>query len=297
MLDRSKLAVLIQTHAGHRRFLKAALESCRKMNPAIIVCSYNTNVPFKDDANNFNILPASNVLALADKWVFQTCHSNVGAWYPLQAAGLSVIDAFDYEWVFSSQGDCVSFRPEGIDEIYAMLEEQNADVIAASNKGDGNFIGAISYLARTKMALGSIKLGLSDKYKGDRSVEGKGCEVRFGKGFTDLGAIKATIENPENIHFAYEPRGTWGDVLGFVHAHGTEKWRKVHHHEPLPKWVYDDRYLRPNEIVDLNKYWETGETGHFLTSGYWPKEPVDGGEYIKTKHELDKIGRPDHRRK
>jgi len=294
MLDRSKLAVLIQTHTGHNRFLKASLESCRKLNPAVIVCSYNTNVPFRNDDNNYKgHLPASDILPLADKWIFQTLHSNVGAWYGLQAAGLGVIDALDMEWVFSSQGDCVLFKPEGLDEIYARLEECNGDVISASNKGDGNFIGTISYLAKTKMALGSVKLGLSDAYKGNRSVEGKGCEVRFAKGFDDMGAIKVPIDNPENIHFAYEPRGTWGDVLGFVHCHGTEKWRKVHHHEPLPKWTYDPRYLRPQEAVDLNKYWETGETAHFFTSGYWPEKAVDDGEYIKTKHELDKIGRPD----
>lgn len=95
------------------------------------------------------------------------------------------------------------------------------------------------------------------------------CEGRLGKSVSMQGIKCASVKNPENGQFSFGDRGTWGDVLGFYHLHGAEKWRAAHHYEPFSERCYDKRGLRPSELKALEYFWHTGKTDKLIEMGYW----------------------------
>ena len=63
----------------------------------------------------------------------------------------------------------------------------------------------------------------------------------------------------------------WAKDLGFIHLHGTEKYRIGNKILPLDEKYYDQRFLRPNEIAALTAYWKDGKTKHLYEHNYWRK--------------------------
>ena len=282
-MDTSKLGVLIHTHSGHKRFHKKCLSSCRELSPNKIVVAYDTRLPFGQKGDLNRVVPPVDVMSLADKWIIGDVAPRVGAWSELCMSGMLVLNMYeDIEYIFCIGGDCTITKPAGIHKIYDMMTKNNCDIIDSEYRGP-DFAGTLSFLSK-KDALNKILSFIYKNKNKTHTPNGKAFgnpEGRMGKAISIQGipCVK-DIDNPANAHFSFEPRGTWGDVLGFIHLHGTEKWRKGHHHNPLPREMYDSRFMNPRNYKALCHFWETGETKQLVEIGYWPKEPVDGGEYI-----------------
>ena len=270
-----KLAVHINTHSGHRRFLKPCLECCKKLDPTIIVCSYNTtfNISLKHTTNR--VMPEYDTMCLADRWIIGDYGANVSSWLWLHKYGIATIvqgtkqnEIPDY--VFGFQGDCFMLNPEGVFTLISMMEKENADIICAEHKPP-NYASVISYLATTSAIAAIIDLMVATAYDA-RNPEGVAygnMEGRMGKAIANLDLKCIPVRNPSTAHFSFGDRGTWGDILGFYHSHGTEKWRIGNHHKPLPKYFYDTRYVYGRELGCLNYYWETGDIYKLESMGNW----------------------------
>ena len=162
-MDTKKLGVLVVTTTGQRRFLKACIESCRKMNPAVVVCALEVELDSGLNSQPNLILPAYDVLCLADMWYFGKFYNTVGSWPWVARHGLGMLSRYrnhkiridgeiviqekeyfesEIDYIFSIEGDCIIEKPEGIHEIFDMLIENDADTINAEYKGD-SYAGAL----------------------------------------------------------------------------------------------------------------------------------------------------------
>jgi hypothetical protein len=275
-MDFADLGVLINTHSGHRQFLKPSLLSCRQMRPAQLVVAYNTII---DSAYNYpldEVMPAYDTFALADMWLITEFGQRVNSWLWLQQFGLRLLskggkDTPPPKYVFSMEGDCIITKSKGIHLIENGLVADATDIICCELRDDGNHAGAVSYFAKMDAIMPVIDLMVRDAYKRD-DEQGKAygnIESRFGRAIKQCGLKCSFVHNPEHEQFSYGYRGTWGDHLGFKHLHGMEKWRMSVHHRPLPREYYDTRYLRGSDLAALEYFWQTNDVSKLQEMGYW----------------------------
>lgn len=278
-MDTRELGIIVAAHMGQKRFMKACFESCREMDPAIIVCAAEVNLSSNRQENLGEILPPYDVVALADLWFFSQFYGTVGSWAWDQKYGLALLsnngvtDPLEdprvmcneriIKYIFSIEGDCVVTNPKGIHKIYDMLIDENADIISAEYRGE-NYAGALSYFAKMDVALKVNSHILNNRGKSFGNTEG-----RFGKAISEQNFKCIPVKNPDNDQFSFGQRGTWGEILGFRHLHGEEKYRMGHHVNPIEEKFYDKRFLRPLEKDVLEEFWKTGKTDHLLGMGYW----------------------------
>jgi len=269
-MDTTKLGVMILTHSGHRRFLKPCLESCKKMDPKEIVVSYDMRFTGNKDLQLEKVLPTYDVLILANHWYIADIGPRVGSWLWLAQKGATLLENCGVKYIFSINGDCVVDKPGGIHDLYSLMREQDADIVSCENRGP-DFAGTTSWFAKIDTATGIVDHLVKNAYEA-KTTEGKAfgnAEGRMGKAISMQWYKCASIRNPENAQFSYGDRGTFGDILGFWHLHGAEKWRKSNHEKPFPKKYYDLRYVGGNERNGLEYFWETGETDELIKLGYW----------------------------
>lgn len=269
------LGTLTTTHVGHKRFIKASLTCLKSLNPKYMVCSYNTNNGFRGWPTLNEIMPQNDVMELANQWVISSDNRSIGAWALLHYSGLCALVAHEIDYVFCCEGDCAITKPEGLQVLYDRLINESGDLISAEHGGPRH-AGCVSYLAKMNSAL-----KIMEKFMAERDNPtwiGMGPEGRFGACIADLGMKCLDVKAPDNAHFSYGYKGTWGDVLGFLHMHGAEKWRMGHNHKPLPKFLYDVRNLPPAEAAALEVYWSTGKTDHLVSAGYWWANKIDNDE-------------------
>jgi len=269
-METSELGVAIIAHTGHRRFIKPCLESCREMNPAKIIVAYDCRFTAKEDTPMESILPTYDVFRLADGWAIGDIGPRVNSWLWLTQNAISLLKNSGVKYILSINGDCVLENPQGIHDIYKRMCDQGASVISCELRGEG-FAGTTSYFATIDSAVKIADHLVKNAFEA-RTPEGKGFgnpEGRMGKAISLQGLKCAEVKNPEHAQFSYGDRGTWGEVLGFQHLHGAEKWRKGNNKTPFPKEHYDLRYLRGNELIALGYFWETGKTDKLIEHGYW----------------------------
>jgi hypothetical protein len=269
------LGTLCTTHVGHKRFIKASLECVQSLKPKIRVCSYNINNGYMGYRSLDPLLPQNDVMVLADKWIISSNNTHIGAWAWLHLAGIEILASHETDYVFALEGDCAITKPEGLQSLYDRLIDEGGDIICAERRGPTH-AGPVSYLAKT-----SVIKAVMENFIANREnplLSGGGPEGRFGAAINELGFKCLDIKNPENSHFSYGDKGTWGDVLGFLHMHGAEKWRMGHNYHPLPKFLYDVRNLPPAEAAALEIYWQTGRTDHLVAAGYWWPKPIINNE-------------------
>ena len=267
--------ILVCTHQGHRRFLKPVLESLKKTNPKIILVAYdypfNQDPPFPLEKS----LPDSDVMRLADMWFFNEFIFPPGAgvgpgWIKQQFYGTELIKMAGIKYLISINGDCIFTNPNGVNLIFDMLTKVDGDILS-SHYTDSGFFGTMCYFAKTDVAVKITCYVLNHCI----ITSGITSESWFGKAIVDENFKWVPVENQESVHFSYGKKGTFFNVLGLRHLHGTEKWRKGNHHKPLPEYFYDKRYLPSIELDALRYFWETGKTDKLIKSGYWNKKPID----------------------
>lgn len=274
-MNLSELGVLIDTHSGHRRFLKPCLLSLKELRASQYVCAYNTILDAAFKYTISEIMPAYDVMCLADKWMIAEFGQRVNAWLWLQKFGLSLLtkggkDVSPPKYIFSIEGDCIITKPKGIHDLQNLMIAENTDIIC-SEYTKGQSAGAVSYFAKSEVAIAIVDFMVDEAYKPtfeDGTYYGN-IEGRFGKAIAKLGFKCSEVRNPTTSHFSYGDRGTWGDCLGFKHLHGMEKWRLGCHHAPLLKECYDTRYLNAAELNALEYYWSTNDTNKLIEIGYW----------------------------
>jgi hypothetical protein len=290
-MNLAELGILVETHSGHMRFLKPVLEHVKKLKPAVLVCAYNTVLDSTKNYSMKDVMPPYDVMAIPDMWMISDFGQRVNAWLWLEKFGLALLakgfkDTPPPKYVFNLEGDCIITNYKAIHDLENHLISEDADIVCAEYM-PGEYAGAVSYFANLEKVIPVIDYMVQEAYKPlfeDGSSYGN-AEGRFGKSIKKFNLKVASVRNPEHSQFSFGDRGTWGQILGFRHLHGMEKWRQSHHHPPLPREWYDTRFLG-NEITVLEEYWRNGDTKILETSGYWPivsQEVLEEGKkYLET---------------
>ena len=254
------VGVLLTAHPSSRPFLKASVETHKKLGFWVTLVYDNYFDPENKDISYDSMLPKRDVFDQIDTFLIPHHQTWGGVLYPyfwLLKFGMHTMGGFEY--VFCSNGDCVLEKPEGFPQIMEMLGD--ADIMGAGwedNQGRELF-NTTSFIAKTKAAQAIMKhfqdhLIPIDNYEKYAEKVGN-TESRFACAIKDLGLkVKKVPVNPTSTQL-HKPGGTWYDILGFRHIHG--EWNHAHRYKdiPPPAKYMDGRYMS-GKVNIVKKYYD-----------------------------------------
>lgn len=243
------VGVLLTSHPGNRPFLKASLETHKKLG-------FWTSVVYDNyfDPNNKNIgykqcMPERDVYDMADTFLIPHHQTWGGVLYPYFWClyfGVHTMGSFKY--IFCSNGDCVLEKPEGFPEIMEMLGDADIMGCGYEDNNGRELFNTTSFIAKSD-AIKAVMVHFRDYLIGidtyEKYAERMGnTEGRFAIAIKELGLkLKKVPKNPVNTQVALSG-GTWYDILGFRHIHGEYNYafrnKKI---PPDPKYI-DNRYMK-----------------------------------------------------
>jgi hypothetical protein len=258
------VGVLLTSHPGNRPFLKASLETHKKLGFWTTVVYDNYFDPKNKEITYEQCMPYRDVFDLADTFLISHHQTWGGVLYPYfwcLYLGLHTMGSFKY--VFCSNGDCVLEKPEGFPKIMEMLGDADIMGCGYEDNGGRHLFNTTSFIAKTS-AIQAIMVHFRDHLIGidtyEKLAERMGnTEGRFAIAIKDLGLkVKKVPVNPVNTQVAL-PGGTWYDILGFRHIHG--EWNHAHRRKgipPHPKYL-DNRYMKGKVNLAKQYYDEKDE--------------------------------------
>lgn len=259
-----KVGVVLTSHPGNRPFLKASLETHKKLGFWTTVVYDNYFDPNNRDISYKQCMPERDVYDMADTFLIPHHQTWGGVLYPYFWClyfGVQTMGSFDY--IFCSNGDCVLEKPEGFPKIMEMLGDADIMGCGYEDNNGRELFNTTSFIAKTS-AIQAIMKHFRDHLIGietyEKNAERVGnAEGRFAIAIKELGLkVKKVPVNPVNTQVA-KPGGTWYDILGFRHIHG--EFNNSHRRKlipPEPKYL-DDRYMRAKINTIKAYYAETDE--------------------------------------
>ena len=265
------VGVLLTSHPSSRPFLKASVETHKKLGFWLTVVFDNYFDPTNQVQNFDQLMPRREVFDQIDTFVIPHHQTWGGVLYPyfwLLKFGMHTMGGFEY--VFCSNGDCILEKPEGFPQIMEMLGD--ADIMGAGweTNGGRELFNTTSFIAKTEAAQAMMKhfqdhLIPIDNY--EKYAERLGnTESRFAVAIKELGLkVKKVPKNPLSTQ-VHKTGGTWYDILGFRHIHG--EWNYAHRYKDIPppaKYIDETYWKKKRELVE--KYYETKDK-KFLQQWY-----------------------------
>ena len=278
----AKIGMVFTSYKDHLPYMRYALEQYRKIEDMFIVGAYDTW--YINPTNEYHtLLPHPNIWYLAHTWVYKHYtwggHAKRHGWLWLQAYAASILKSFDgLEYIFTSNGDCVWDRPEGVYEIIDLLDD--CDLMSGQSEyyGDGRpMIHSCSVIFKKDVYFSFIDFmmkKLKESTTASYSPEALLMEWILEKDIKFKHApIQPTYSSGEfkGLQDTYCEEGgesTWRDVLGFRNLTAEKNWRCTNRKPPLDKKYFDLRdpklYWNDHDKKTLIKYYETGDWRYVL---------------------------------
>lgn len=269
------MGILLTSHPNNRAYLKASVETHKKLGLWLTVAYDNHFEPERPNVTSNDILPARDVFDMIDCFVMSHNQSWGGVLYPyfwLLKFGLSAMADFEYVWC--ANGDCILEKPEGFPQLIDMLGDSDIMGVGWEGSEERPIFNTTAFLAKTKAARAIMKhfqdhftpFEMFEKY----TQEFGNCEGRFGRAIKDLGLKEVRVEkNPFNTQL-HVKGGTFYDVVGFRHIHAEHSYAYQHREiPPEVKW-FDERFIG-DEFKRIKAYWETKDIS-ILENEWWAKE-------------------------
>jgi hypothetical protein len=266
------IGVLLTAHPGGRSYLKASIETHRKLGYWITLAYDNYFDPEVNEFRYDQFMPAMDVLHMVDTFIMPHHQTWGGVLYPyfwLMKFGLQAMKSFDY--IYCANGDCILEKPEGFEQMLDMLGD--GDIIGSSWER-GHIFGTAAIIAKSEALLAImehvekyfIPYDNYEKYTQDLG----NCEARFGKAILDLGLKNVTVpENPYNEQLHKPGYGTWYKILGFRHIHGEHNYAYRYKGIPPKPEYFDERFIG-DEYRLIKEYWEKEDID--ILKDWWAKD-------------------------
>ena len=273
----NKVGILITSHQGNRPFLKACIDTHKKLGLWITLAYDNYVDPTWPDIDHDKFLPAKDVMHDVD--LFLMPHHQVwgGVMYPffwLMKWGVDAMQSFEY--IYCINGDFVIEKPEGLPKLLELLGD--GDYLSYGPSSDTTesscFIAKTSAIKRIMQHFQDhfIPWDTYEKY----TQEFGNCEARFARAIRELGLKVVRAEpgrcpshNPcEQLH--QSGYGTWYDLLGFRHIHGELGYAYRYKGIPPSSKYLDERYTSSNDLDAIKKFEETGDIKYI--EEWWAKD-------------------------
>lgn len=303
----SNMAIIVPSYDGHLMFLKNTLSQYIKTKKYVILAydKHTESIP-------------SDIWSIPHSIVFK--HKTWGAnkrngwlWNIIYASGIVKLFS-NFEYIFTSNSDCVFNRPQGVDDIINVLGDY--DLMSSSSNGTIHtcsviwkrqpFLDFVSYL-RLNLEKNIPKSHSPEVLLRDWASENKikvkvpPLQAKYPEGHRYAGAI--------DHYSSYYQNSTFKNILGFKNLGGEHKWSCLEHLEPVPDRYFDLRgdgkFLNQHEKTTLlnfyitqdrrwlYKYWAEGEDSYW-NRRYYPLEYY-GNEPLYDDSKRKELGPPSER--
>lgn len=272
-----KCGVLITSHRGNLPFIRACIESHKKLGLWITFAYDNYIDPTWPAVDHNAMLPPKDAMEGID--LFLMPHHQVWGgvlypWFWLMKWGVSSMEQFEY--IYCTNGDFVLEKPENFPQLFDLLGD--ADIMSYGPSTET--AESTCFIAKTSSLKAIMKhyqdhfipWDVYEKY----TQEFGNAEGRFARAIKDLGLRVKRVEpgrcpthmQCEQLH---QPgHGTWYDIVGFRHIHGELGYAYRYKGVPPPLKYLDERYTSSNDLSAIKKYEETGDLK--VLAGWWAKE-------------------------
>jgi hypothetical protein len=270
-----KVGVLLTSHQANRPYLKASVESHKKLGFWITVAYDSYIDPVQETVDHNHYMPHKDVLDQIDTFLISHYQTWGGPLYPyfwLLKLGAGVMR--DFEYIYCANGDFVIEKPEGFAELFAMLGD--ADVMTSGPDRDkppaantAGFLIRSEALHRVVQHMQDhlIPWDVYEKYTQDIG----NMEGRFGWAIRDLGLKQVRVEPPLEDMFRVPGHGTWWKTIGFRHIHSEMNYAYRNKGIPPELKYLDERFTAAHDLHFL-KLWEDTHDRQYLEQ-WWAAEP------------------------
>jgi len=269
------VGVLLTAHPGGRAYLKASIETHKKLGFWICLAYDNYFDPKRRDIKYDDMLPARDVMDMVDLFVMPHHQVWGGVLYPyfwLLKFGIASMSTFPY--IYCANGDCIIEKPKGFPKLMGKMGD--ADIMGIGC--DESCFYTAAFIAKTEalqaimehMERHFIPFETYEKYTNEIG----NCEARMARAIRDLGLKQVVVEPPNNEQLHVKGKGTWYKLLGLRHLHGEHNYAYRYHKEP-PEIKYFDQRFMGNEYSRIKEYWECKksdpEKAQQILKDWWAK--------------------------
>lgn len=265
-----KVAILLTSHPGNRPYLKATVESYKKLDYWICLVYDNYLDPDNQSIDYNSVMPARDVIDNVNLFIQSPYQRWGGVLFPYffhLKFGCAVLQ--DFEYIFCSNGDCLIEKPENFNMLFEELKDN--DIIGCGPVRERSFNTA-GFLIKTK-AFKALMQHFQDhfipfeKYV-EYTQEIGNTEGRFMRAIKDLGLKLAIVSEPIDEQVGLNNCGWWKDNLGFRHLHAEHNQAYRYKGIP-PHYKYLDERFMGDEFNKIKAYWETKDTK--ILEEWWAK--------------------------
>jgi hypothetical protein len=251
------IAVIVPTYWGQKPWLRACLESLRKLGYFILL-AYDNHFWAKQTTGH--MFPSCEVMQMADavSMKHKTLLPNLGISYLWdQLYGLRLLKGFGFPYVLSINGDCIMEKPENFPKIVKLLGD--ADIICSEYVVEREYCGTVAMLAKTDMFLAYF-----DEFLKEFMAHKWTLEKRLYKYIHDNGYKCVPVRNSAHNYKMPDPNATWCKKVGLRHLHAEQMIRKQERLLPVEKKFFDFGENFDNIPKDgpLHRYYMTDDPKH-----------------------------------
>ena len=268
-----KIGILITSHPGNRAYLKASIETHKKLGLWICLAYDNYLHPDQQDIDYNKIMPAKDVMDNVDTFImphYQTWGGVLYPWFWLMKFGVETLQGFEY--IYCTNGDFILEKPENFDKLFNLLGD--ADIMTSGpDRDDPPTANTAGFIAKAPALKAIIKhmqdhfvpFEIYEKY----TQEFVNAEGRFGQAIKKLNLKQIRVDPPKEDMLKFYPgQGTWYDLLGFRHIHAEHNYAYRNKGiPPEPKWL-DPRFMG-DEYRVIKEYWEAQDKK--ILKQWWAK--------------------------
>ena len=270
------VGILLTSHSGNRAYLKACVESHKKLGYWITLAYDNCFNPEVKDMNYNSVLPAKDVMDSVDTFLVPHHQNWGGVLYPyfwLLKFGANLMR--DFKYIYCANGDMVLEKPEGFSELLKRFEgydiwSTGPDIMEEKKQ----LFNTTGFICKTEALIAIMKhfeqhLLPFENYE-KYTQEFGNTEGRFGRAIKELG-LKCKQSNPKPTTeqlFHNDGIGEWQELLGFRHIHAEHNYAYRYKGIPPEPKYFDTRYIG-GEIEIIKEYWETKDMS--ILKNWWAK--------------------------
>jgi len=268
-----KIGILLTSHPGNRAYLKASIETHKKLGLWICLAYDNYLHPELNGGFDYNsIMPAKDVMDNVDTFIMPHYQKWGGVLYPyfwLMKWGVSALQ--DFEYIYCTNGDFILEKPEGFEKLFSLIGD--ADIMTCGHDEPGKYANTAGFIAKSS-ALKAIMKHIQDHFIPfdiyEKYTQGIGnAEGRLGRAIKDLGLKQVIVEPPSDDMLKIPGTGRWYHEIGFRHIHAEHNY--AYRYKGLPpeaKWL-DPRFMG-DEYSRIKEYWKTKDTK--ILEDWWAKQ-------------------------
>ena len=282
MPHKSNAVIICTSHRGHLAFLRHALRQYRETGK-FVICAYDPpQNPWDSDDYFETNMPDKSMFLAAHAWVYKHItyeNEKRNGWYWDVRYAQGIVRNFEYfEYIFTVNGDYVWEKPEGVDELIALMGD--ADLMAVTS--DHNTIHTCAVLYRRK-AFMDIMDYMSEYHKisviGSHSPEKLLIQAVKALGLKELKVSKQPIEPEDERHVdhytRYRQPNTWNDIVGYRNIGAEWLTALIEGKEPPEKKFFQFRHFDAIWswcTSHVKKYYETDDRRYLHMSWDWNED-------------------------